>query len=163
MIFLTLGTNEPFDRLVMAMDNIAAVNRQIAIVGQLSTSSAKPRNFNVIGYLSPQDYYRYFDSASLIVSHAGMGTIISALERGKPIIVMPRKAALGENNSDHQIATAKKLADLKYVNVANDENELLQLIEKFLTNRIEIAPRIGMNASSSLLTDIRMEIDLDIR
>lgn len=45
--------------------------------------------------------------ARLIVAHAGMGTIISAMTKGKPIIVFPRIAALGEHRNEHQLATSK--------------------------------------------------------
>ena len=47
-----------------------------------------------------------------IVAHAGMGTILTALEIGKPLLVMPRRAALGEHRNDHQLATARRFADL---------------------------------------------------
>jgi hypothetical protein len=38
-----------------------------------------------------------------------MGTIISALGQGKPILVMPRRARLGEQRNDHQFATVQRL------------------------------------------------------
>ena len=60
----------------------------------------------------------------MIVAHAGMGTIISAMQHQKPIIIFPRIAALGEHRNEHQMATAKKMKELGYVHVAFNEKEL---------------------------------------
>ncbi len=57
-------------------------------------------------------------AATAIVAHAGMGTILTALEMGKPLLVMPRRAALGEHRNDHQLATASRFAELGRVKVA---------------------------------------------
>ena len=48
------------------------------------------------------------DAAAAIVAHAGMGTILTALETGKRLLVMPRRAALGEHRNDHQLATVSR-------------------------------------------------------
>ena len=53
-----------------------------------------------------------------------MGTILTALELGKPLLVMPRRAALGEHRNDHQLATVRRFAELGSVEVALDESEL---------------------------------------
>ena len=55
-----------------------------------------------------------------------MGSIITALELGKRIIVMPRRADLGEHRSDHQVATAKRFAEQGRIEVAFNERELLE-------------------------------------
>ena len=47
------------------------------------------------------------DSAlQVVIAHDEMGSIITALEMGKPIVVMPRRAELGEHRNDHQVAAA---------------------------------------------------------
>lgn len=155
MIFLTIGTTEPFDRLVVAMDNIAGYLPDVSIIAQISNSSYVVRNMKTIGFISPIEYYKIFDKASLIISHAGMGTILSALQKGKSIIIMPRKADLGEAKNDHQIATAKKLAALNYVKVANDEDQLFALIKQNLQEKIPLAPSIGSYASAQLINSVK--------
>ena len=62
--------------------------------------------------------------ARLIVAHAGVGSIVSAGEQGKPIVVLPRRAGLGEHTSDHQVETVGWLRDRPGIHVARSEAEL---------------------------------------
>jgi len=57
-----------------------------------------------------------------------MGTIISALENRKPILVMPRKSSLGEHRNDHQYSTAKRFLKYKYISVAFNNKEFIKTI-----------------------------------
>lgn len=155
MIFLTIGTTEPFDRLVIAMDDIASLIPNVGIIAQISNSSYKVKNMKTIGFISPSEYFKLFDKASLIISHAGMGTILSALQKGKSIIVMPRRFDLGEAKNNHQIATAQKLAALNYVNVAHNKDQLLELIKTSLITRNSSIPSIGPFASKQLISSLK--------
>lgn len=155
MIFLTIGTTEPLDRLVVAMDNIAALLPDVSIIAQISNSSYAVKNMKTTGFLSPVEYYELFNKASLIISHAGMGTILSALQKGKSIIIMPRMVDLGEAKNNHQIATAIKLAALNYVKIANDEDQLFLLIKQSLLEKVPEVPSIGPFASAQLINSLK--------
>ena len=65
--------------------------------------------------------------ARLVVAHAGVGSIVTAGENGRPIVVLPRRARLGEHTSDHQVETVGWLRDKPWVHVADDEAELAGL------------------------------------
>jgi len=86
-----------------------------------------------------------------------MGSIITALELGKQIIVMPRRANLGEHRNDHQIATAKYFAEQGRILAAFDEQELFDKLDHLRTlTRDE--PLIA-GASPSLIATIRTFIE----
>jgi UDP-N-acetylglucosamine transferase subunit ALG13 len=59
-----------------------------------------------------------------------MGTIITALDLGRPLIVMPRRAALREATNDHQLATAAHWAKDGRIAVAFDETELPAILDR---------------------------------
>jgi UDP-N-acetylglucosamine transferase subunit ALG13 len=82
-----------------------------------------------------------------------MGTILSALELGKPLLIMPRRVELGEHRNDHQLATAHRLADLGRVNVAFDETELAAKLDEL--GRLMPQPRISRSAPDDLLAGLR--------
>ena len=128
MIFVTIGTQEPFDRLIKAVDEIAATIQEEEVIAQTSESAYVVQHMKTVAFLSPVEFNKLFDEARLIVSHAGMGTVISALTKQKPILVMPRRASLGEHRNDHQMASAKKLHELNFIHVAYDEEELKEKI-----------------------------------
>lgn len=136
MIFLITGTQEPFDRMVEYVDEWSALTGFTDIIGQISDASYKPRNFKYFDFTPIEEFDKLFRNASLIVAHAGMGTIISALQYSKPIIVMPRLAKYHEHRNDHQLATADSFSKLGYVKAAYSKEELFH----FLNNRQEIIP-----------------------
>ena len=79
MIFLTVGHQTPFDRLVKAMDEWAASNPQEVIQGQIGEGSYTPKNFPCERWLSADEFDTALNAADCIVAHAGTGTIIEAL------------------------------------------------------------------------------------
>lgn len=125
MIFVTVGTQLPFERLIKTIDVWAKENSIENIFAQIGNSSYHPYNINYKPFLTPEETYNKIYDSTLIISHAGMGTILTALELSKSIIVLPRKHSLGEHRNDHQIATCKKLKKLGLVHVAKDEDDLL--------------------------------------
>jgi UDP-N-acetylglucosamine transferase subunit ALG13 len=82
-----------------------------------------------------------------------MGSIITALELGKPIIVMPRSGDLGEHRNNHQISTAQKFAEQGSIHVAMDEKQLLAQLANI--DSIQIRGSVERTASSELLTALR--------
>ena len=156
MIFVTTGTQAPFNRLVKAMDDIADELGGEEIIVQAAGVDFKTRNLSIVTFLHPAAYNEIFTAARLIVSHAGMGSIVSALTYGKPIIVIPRVASLGEHRNDHQIDGARKMEMLGYVPVAYNERELKEKVLAFVQQKDKsTAASIGRHASGSLTDSIR--------
>ena len=124
MIFVTVGTQLPFDRLVRAVDAWAGADGAPAAFAQIGDGLYRPAHMEWAHYLPADQFRSRVAAASLIVSHAGMGNLLAALAARKPLVVMPRRAALNEIRNDHQLATIKWLRQLPGVTVAADEAEL---------------------------------------
>ena len=125
MIFLTVGTQFPFDRLVRAVDDWLDGNSLGEhVFAQIGESTYKPRNFEAVVSLDKEAFDRRLKQASGIISHAGMGTITMALDNGKSLLTMPRLREHGEVVSDHQVALAERFAALGHILLARDESEL---------------------------------------
>ncbi len=153
MIFVTVGTDLPFDRMLKVIDAWARENGRRDVFAQIGEGGWEPEFIEFTYFLQPPEYSKRFNAATLIISHAGMGTILSALMYGKPILVMPKRASLGEHRSEHQVATARRMHELGNVNVAFDETELrLQLdhLGELMNPR-----RIGASASEELVRGLR--------
>jgi beta-1,4-N-acetylglucosaminyltransferase len=125
MIFLTVGTQFPFDRLVKAVDETVSKNGlDEQIFAQVGTTTYRPRNFEAVSSLEKTKFDKHFNEADSIISHAGMGTITMALERKKPLLVMPRLRKYGEVVNDHQLVIARKFEQLGYLLVAYEAEDL---------------------------------------
>lgn len=132
MIFLTVGTQFPFDRLVKAVDRaVEAGKLDEKICAQIGDSSYRPRSFEAVAHMEKHLFDECMHEASGIIGHAGMGTIIVALDERKPLLAMPRMKKYGEAVNDHQVAIAKKFEELGHILVAYDEEDLPAKIEEF--------------------------------
>ena len=92
----------------------------------------------------------------MVIAHAGMGTILSALKQDKPIIVVPRLASMKEHRNDHQMATAMRMDELGYVYVAYDKKQLKDLM---MQKNLKPLKHIGTQASVSLEESLKKFID----
>lgn len=157
MIFVTVGAQMPFDRLVIAVDQWARKNGRDDVFAQIGQSEYQPSNLQWINFLEPDKFKRKYESAKVIVAHAGTGSIITALQMGKPILVMPRRAILHETRNDHQIATSEQFRRFGSVEVAWDENELVTKLEGI--DSLRGSQKIESYASNELVMAIREFID----
>ncbi|WP_442589231.1 glycosyltransferase [Pedobacter sp. AW31-3R] len=159
MIFITIGTQEPFDRLIGMMDEIAGMYPEERFIAQVYESELVLQHMEARIFLTPEEYKELFTEARIVISHAGMGTILSALTAGKPIIVVPRIAALGEHRNEHQLATSGKLQQLKYVYLANNKVELLKLMDTAMKTGLVALHQVTDMASADLLNSIKSFIN----
>jgi UDP-N-acetylglucosamine transferase subunit ALG13 len=155
LIFLTVGNwHKGFDRLVQAVDDF--VQRKIIsekVIAQVGSGTYKPKHLASIDYCSPTEFIDYLEKSKVVIAHAGVGTIGQAIKLEKPIVVVPRKAELGECSNNHQWTTAKQLEEEGKILAAYEiselpdklqqarsfvsakkqmDNEIIQTIEKFI-------------------------------
>jgi UDP-N-acetylglucosamine transferase subunit ALG13 len=157
MIFVTVGAQMPFDRLVSAVDQWASIRGDLEVFAQIGPTDYRPRHIEAVQFLEPPEFRRRVQSAVLVVAHAGMGSIITALELGKPIIVMPRHGDLGETRNDHQIATARRFAAMGRVVAAFDKEQLFAALQQ--AEQLRASDPIKRQASPQLIEAIRNFID----
>jgi UDP-N-acetylglucosamine transferase subunit ALG13 len=124
VIFVTIGTSEPFDRLIAALPDDASEE----LVVQCGQSSMRPAGAEVHEYLSYDELVTLVRRARVVVCHAGVGTILTALANERRPIVVPRLARHGEAVDDHQVALARRLADVGLVLLAEDPSLVPQLL-----------------------------------
>ncbi len=153
MIFVTVGAQMAFDRMIKAVDQWAGKSGRTDVFAQIGPAEYTPRHIAHTGFLEPPQFAERAKAARVIVAHAGMGSIITALTMGKPILVMPRRGDLRETRNDHQIATAQRLSELGKVVVAMDEEELIERLGRL--EEVSAAGAIGPYAQDSLIAAVR--------
>jgi UDP-N-acetylglucosamine transferase subunit ALG13 len=131
VIIVTVGMQLGFDRLIAAMDRLAP-ELGMPVIAQTGKGAYQPRNMEARVKIAPSEFEALVGEARLIVSHAGIGTVLTAARCQKPILLMPRRADFGEHRNDHQLATVGKLAGRSGILVAADESELAPRIAEGL-------------------------------
>jgi UDP-N-acetylglucosamine transferase subunit ALG13 len=117
MILVTVGTNEAtFDRLLRALD---AVGSGEELVVQHGPSPVRPAGAVCRDFMPFDELVDTMRRARVVVTHAGVGSVMTALLAGKRPIVVPRLRRHGEAVDDHQRGFARRL----------DEGGLAVLVE----------------------------------
>ena len=116
-VFVTVGSNKyPFDRLIRRLE--AVIPSDWDIVWQLSGEGAyQPQRGRVAGMIPFEEVRELIRTSAVVVSHAGVGSALTALELGRVPIVCARSAQHGEHVDDHQSDLARYLAPLPFVMV----------------------------------------------
>jgi UDP-N-acetylglucosamine transferase subunit ALG13 len=151
-VFVTVGTQLPFDRLIAAVDGWAA-RHSAEVFAQTGRSAFRAKHIACREFIAAAEADERIRTADLVVAHAGMGTILARLETGLPMIVMPRRAALGEHRNDHQAATANRLAHLRGLDVVEDGTALCERMRDIEARAA--APGIARTASPALIAAVR--------
>lgn len=153
MILVTVGGQMPFDRLVTAVDRWAGEHGVTDVFAQIGRTDYRPENIEWVQFLEPKELRRRVREARVVVAHAGIGTILTALEVGTPLLVMPRRADRRETRTDHQVATAERFVEAGRL-VAVDDVEALAARLGNLED-LTAPARIRAHASDELLDALR--------
>jgi len=153
MIFVTTGTALPFDRMVKIVDAWAHQRGRNDVFAQIGMGAWEPKHLPFANLLQPSEFVERIRTATVVISHAGIGTILSALHYEKPILIIPKLASLGEHRNEHQTATAQRMMELGNVNVAFDDDELRHRLDHL--DELQSIGRIGPFASETLLDGLR--------
>lgn len=132
MILVTVGTQLGFDRLIRAMDALAPT-LGLPVFAQIGEGKFEPSAMEWQRTIAPAQFDTLLDSATLIVSHAGTGSVLMAAKRRKPIVLLARRAAYGEHRNDHQLATVAQLRGRPGIFAAEDENGLSEALAEART------------------------------
>jgi UDP-N-acetylglucosamine transferase subunit ALG13 len=149
VIFVTVGTNEAaFDRLLEA---VAALPQGDEIVVQYGSSAVRPDNAaRSLDFLLLDDLVEEMRAARVVVTHAGIGSIMTALACGKRPVVVPRLARYREAVDDHQLPVARRLEAAGLVTVVEDPAELADAIA-----RAGEAIEVSLGADERLVGELR--------
>lgn len=123
MIFVTVGTQLPFPRLIDEMERLAADLGE-EVIAQTGPYEGPLSHMQGTQNMAPEVFERNFTAARVVVAHAGIGSILSAKRYGKPLVVLPRRLAHGEHRNDHQLATARAMEAITGVHVAWEAGDI---------------------------------------
>ncbi len=151
LIFASVGSMFPFDRLVRAVDEWSGENAKTPVLIQIGAGSYEPRHADFVRVLPQSDYTDHLRSCTLFVAHVGIGSILQALECRKQMLLLPRLHALREHVTDHQLHTAARFHGTPGLLFVHDEAAIKTAISRLLIEPLETGPCISRQASPELI------------
>ena len=157
MILVTLGTQDKtfvshLKKINQLIDQGLIKDKVVVQAGFTKYSSDNMEIFDLI----PQDEFNNLMSkADLVITHGGVGNIISALEKNKKVIAVPRLAKYGEHINDHQTQIIAKFNDLGYIIGLQDVVEL----DKAIKEVKKFKPQKFVHDNSKMLSLVSELID----
>jgi UDP-N-acetylglucosamine transferase subunit ALG13 len=150
-VFVTVGNAfQPFDRMLQAID--AALLRSPGSwdgVCQFGSCISRPQGLRCVSLLTREDFAEEMDRADVVVSHAGVGSVHTAIRFGHKPIVFARRVRLGEHVNDHQVELLEAFAERALVLPASDDVSLSHHLAAFQHGTIRRStPRQGAAEST---------------
>ena len=105
MILVTLGTQDKqFPRLLQAVQkaiNDGTITDKVVV--QAGHTEFKSSDMEIFSFIPTDRFAEYLERADVIITHGGVGTIMTALKEKKIILGAARLPQYGEHQNDHQI------------------------------------------------------------
>jgi UDP-N-acetylglucosamine transferase subunit ALG13 len=150
VIFVTLGTQAyPFDRLLRGLDGL-----EEELVVQGGSSTHRPEGATWFDFLDYPQLVEYVRAARVVVTHAGVGSVMTVVAEGKRPIVVPRLARYAEAVDDHQLPFARRMDDAGLVRLVEDPAQLRDAVAG-----TPEPPLAGQGRETSLAADLRAYLE----
>ena len=132
MILVLLGTQDkPFDRLLKAViKEKENGNIKDKIIVQAGSTKIENNTIEIFDFKEKEKIEKLIDKARIIITHAGVGTIIECISKNEKVIVVPRLKKHGEHTNDHQLQITKEFESKKYILPLYNLNKLPETLEE---------------------------------
>ena len=139
MILVLLGTqNNSFHRLLEEIEkNVENGKINEEVVVQAGYTKFEPHTqkqaIKVFNTIPKKELDSLIEKANIVISHGGVGSMVTANQKGKKVIAVPRYKKYHEHVNDHQVETIEIFAKKGYVMPLKDVENLGQALENIKT------------------------------
>lgn len=132
MIFVTLGTQDKsFKRLLKNIDKeIENGTIKDKVIVQAGHTKYNSKNMEIFDLINKEDFDKYIKECDLLITHGGVGSIITGLKHDKIVIASPRLAKYDEHVNDHQLQIIERFTEKGYILSYNEKDDLKEVLKK---------------------------------
>lgn len=160
LIFVILGTQDKkFPRLLNAIQSAideGKISKDEEIIVQAGSTKFKSDDMKIVDYMGVEEFEDYIDKARLVICHAGVGTILTALKKGKTIIAAARLRMYYEHVNDHQLQILENFSEKGYIIALDDFDDIGKALKKAETFK----PQIFRSNKKYFLRQLEKEINI---
>lgn len=136
MIFITLGTQDkPFTRLLDKVESLLKEKKiKTRVVVQAGCTKYKSKYMEIFELLPMDEFEKIMDSCDLLITHGGVGSIVTGLKKNKKVLAVARLKKYGEHTNDHQLQIIEEFSKKGYilpVNNLDDLENILNQVDEF--------------------------------
>ena len=140
MILVLLGTqNNSFKRLLEEVQkNIDNGNIKEKVIVQKGFTKFESKDMEMYKELPSEKINKLIEQANIVITHGGVGSIISSITRGKKVIAVPRLKKYKEHVNDHQLDIINSFNDNGYrigIHCVEELGEALTKIKSFVPKK----------------------------
>lgn len=136
MIFVVVGTQKfQLNRLLKKIDDLienGVIEEEV--FAQIGHTDYVPMHYRYKRFLEKEKFEQIMEQCDILITHSGVGSIISGLSHHKPVIVVSRLPQYGEHVDDHQIGIAETFSKLNYVLVCREQDDLGKILKECRTH-----------------------------
>ena len=132
MILILLGTQDkPFTRLLETVDKaIKKGDIKEEVIAQIGFTKYSSENIKTFDLIPKDEYEKIISEADLIITHAGVGSILTGLKKNKKVIAAARLKEYGEHTNNHQLEILNEFYNKGYILKLDNFNELPKILKK---------------------------------
>lgn len=134
MILVTLGTQDKaFTRLLENIDNEIKkgnIKEKVVVQAGYSVDKYQTDNMEMFDLIDRDEFNKLVNECSLLITHGGVGSILTGLKNNKKVIACPRLFKYKEHMNDHQVQIINEFAKAGYILAYNEEDKLSDILEK---------------------------------
>ena len=132
MIFVILGTQKfQLNRLLIEIDDLietGGITQEV--IAQFCVSDYEPKHYKYYRYVDKKQFDEFILQSTVVITHSGVGSIISALKSKKPVVIYPRLQKYHEHVDDHQLDIAKAFEKKNFVICRYDDVPLPLVLKR---------------------------------
>ncbi len=132
MIFVTLGTQDKsFSRLLEAIeDKIKAGKIKDKVIIQAGYTKFHSKYMEVFDLVPIDKFNQYIKDCDVLITHGGVGSILTGLTNNKKVIATPRLSKYKEHTNDHQVQIVSEFERRGYILAVDDLDKIDEVIDK---------------------------------
>ena len=159
MILVTLGTQDkPFVRLLKDIDNEIVkgnIKEKVVVQAGYSINKYQTNNMEMFDLIDRDDFNKLVNECSLLITHGGVGSILTGLKANKKVIACPRLSKYKEHINDHQVQIIDEFAKAGCILSYRENDNLFDVLKKVK----DFKPQKYVSNSNNLIKMIKDYID----
>ena len=157
MIFVTVGTQDKEFRRIFDMveEQIKLGNINEEVVAQIGCTKFESKNIKTYKFMEKEEYNKFMKNARIVITHAGVGSLIEGLNLNKKMIVIPRLKKYGEHVNDHQLQILETFENRGHILAVRNTEEFTDALNKIK----DFIPTKYVSNKENFINNLRNTID----